>query len=95
MTAPGGDQLDRARQQLVLDRGGSPPRPPSIGRVYVSSIGSLHEDRPGVDALVDEVHRHPGHPHAVGDRLPDRVEPGERRQQRRVDVDDPVAEAAR
>jgi hypothetical protein len=45
------------------------------------------------DPLVDEVDGDPGGLHPGGERLPDRVETGEGRQQGGVDVDDPVAEA--
>ena len=55
----------------------------------------LEDDRPGVDPLVDEVHGHAGHLDPVVDRLLDRPEPGERRQQRGVDVDDASGKRAR
>src|SRR3712207_7229498 len=61
---------------------------------YTTLFRSLHDDRPGVDALVDEVHGHPHHPHAVLHGLLDRVQPRERREQRRVHIDEP-SEAAR
>ena len=53
----------------------------------------LREHRPGVDALVDEMHRGPGLGRAGGERVLDGVRPGEGGQQRRVDVDDPAREA--
>ena len=48
----------------------------------------LRDDRPAVEARVDEVHRDARELHAVRDRLRRRVDAGERRQQRRVRVDD-------
>ena len=56
---------------------------------------ALQDDRPGVDALVDEVDGDAEDLDAVVDRLLDRVETRERRQQRRMDVDHPVRKAAR
>ena len=88
-----GDQLDGAGEQPVLDR--MDPLEHLLHGASVCELDRLlHEDRAGVDALVDEVHRDPGDPHPVGERLPDRVEPRERRQEGGVDVDDPVSEAA-
>ena len=49
----------------------------------------LRDDRPAVEARVDEVNRHAGDLHAVRDRLRRRIDAGERGQQRRVRVDDP------
>ena len=47
----------------------------------------LRDDRPGVAALVDEVHGAAGDARAVVERLLLRVDAGKRGQQRRVDVD--------
>ena len=55
--------------------------------------GALQDDRPRVDALVDEVHRDAEDLHAVVERLLDGVQARERRQQRRMDVEDAVGEA--
>ena len=50
----------------------------------------LEDDRPLVELLGDEVGRTPVDPHPALVRLLVRGRPGEVRQQRRVDVDDPV-----
>src|SRR3954451_9266591 len=68
---PRGDQADRPRQQLVLDLVDS-----LLDRRYVTSIRKkverlLEDDRARVDALVDEVDRHPGDAHPVVERLLD------------------------
>ena len=55
---------------------------------------ALQDDRAGVDALVDEVHRDAEDLHPVRERLPDRVEAGEGGQQRRMHVDDARAGSA-
>ena len=49
--------------------------------------GALEDHGAGVDAGVDEVHRHAKHPHPVCERLLDRVQTGKRGQQRGMDVD--------
>ena len=54
---------------------------------------ALHDHRPGVDPLVDEVDADAGDLDARLERLADRVEAGEGGQQGGVDVDDAVAEA--
>src|SRR4051794_33888323 len=71
----GGDQPDCPRQKLVLD--GVNPR---LDRADVQSIridleGLLRDDRPRVDALVDEVDGHAHHAYPVVDRLLDRAQP--------------------
>ena len=53
----------------------------------------LGDDRPGVDAGVDHEQGGAGDLDAVGQRVPRPVHAGERRQQRRVGVDEPAAEA--
>src|SRR5436190_7980498 len=53
---------------------------------------SLQDDRPRVDAFVHEVNRDAGDLHAMLERLADCIETRERRQECRVDVDDPVPE---
>ena len=55
---------------------------------------ALEDDRAGVDPFVDEVDRHAEDLHAVLDRLLDRAHAREGGQQRRVDVEDPVAGSA-
>ena len=54
--------------------------------------GALEDHRSGVDAAVDEVHGDAEHLDPVVDGLLDRLQPRERRQQRRVHVDDRVRE---
>ena len=70
-------------------------RAASVSRCRPSSTGTvaLHDDRPAVELRGDEVHRHAADLDAVLDRLTLRVEAGERGQQRRVDVQDGVAES--
>src|SRR3954468_8140858 len=55
--APGGDELDRGREQAMLDLMHA-----RLDRRHVARIGEfeslLQDDRPAVDALVDEVHGH-------------------------------------
>src|SRR5579875_3586183 len=88
----GGDQPHRLDQQLVLER-------PQAGHHLRLAAGvgqlerPLQDHRSGVDALIDEVHGDPEHLHPVGERLLDRPQAGKRRQQRRVQVDHPPAEA--
>ena len=68
-----------------------PPRP----RCAVRQVDrALEDDRPGVDALVDEVDGDAEDLDAVGERLLDRADARERRQQRGMDVDDALGEAA-
>ena len=67
----------------------------SGSRVLGHRDRALEQDRPGVDALVDEVDRHADDLDAVVDRLLDRPDARERGQQRRVDVDDAVGEPGR
>src|SRR4051794_38888682 len=55
--------------------------------------GLLEDDRPAIDALVDEMHRNSGNFDPVFERLLDRVDALEGRQQRRMHVDDAVGEA--
>ena len=57
-----------------------------------TGTAACSDDRPGVELLGDEVHRAARHLHAVRQRLPLRVDARERRQQRRVDVEDRRAE---
>src|SRR3954453_552582 len=89
-----GDQADGTRQQPVLDLVNPFLDRGDVARIRKNVEGFLQDDRPGVDTLVDEVDRHPHHLHSVLDGLLDRADPGERRQQRRVDVYDRPAEAA-
>ena len=52
--------------------------------------GGLRDDRSAVELAGDEVHRHAGDLHAVRQRLLRRVHAWERRQQRRMDVENRV-----
>ena len=54
--------------------------------------GLLGDDRPAVEGRVDEVDGAAGDPHARGERVLDRVRARERRQERRMRVDDPAVE---
>src|SRR3954449_8401529 len=85
----GCDQAHGTRQQPVLDLVHSFLDRGDVARIRKNVEGFLQDDRAAVDALVDEVHGDPHHLHAVLDRLVDRAHPAERRQQRRVDIDDP------
>src|SRR3954469_9871483 len=90
----GGDQADGTRQQPVLDLMHSFLDRGDVARIRKNVEGLLYDDRPGVDALVDEVDSDADHLHAVVDGLLDRPEPGEGREQRRVDVHDAAGKAA-
>src|SRR5436190_178260 len=91
--APGRDQPDRPRQQAVLD-----PMHPILDFVDPRRVGKLdrllQDDRPAVDALVDEVDGHADQLDPVLERLLDGAHAGEGGQERRVDVDYPALEAA-
>ena len=81
-----------AGQQAVLDLLDACVQ--RLGRVVAADCDSLlREDRPAVDALVDEVHGRAGLGDAGGELLLDGVRAGELRQQRRVHVDDRAGEA--
>src|SRR2546428_12712186 len=54
----------------------------------------LQDDGPPVHGRIDEMDRAAGDLDAGGDRIALGVRPGERRQARRMDVDDPVRELA-
>src|SRR4051794_15903943 len=89
---PPGYETYSSWQQLVLylvDKllhNGDVPR---IGKVE----GLLKDDRPAVDAFVDEMDRNSGNFDPVFQRLLDHVDPLEGRQQGRMDVDDLVRKA--
>src|SRR4051794_11159674 len=89
----GRDQSDGTRQQPVLDLVHSFLDRGDVTRIRKNVEGFLQDDRPGVDALVDVVDGDPHDLDAVVESLLDRAYPPECRQQRRVDVDDPPAEA--
>ena len=87
----GQEQRDGPRQQPVLDG----PDPVVEARHVVAGQdgdGLLRDDRPAVERRVDEVDRAAGHGHAVRQRVGDRVRARERRQQRRMRVEDPPGE---
>ena len=50
----------------------------------------LQDDRPAIEPGGHEVHRRAAHAHAVRERLRLGIEAGKRRQQRRMDVQDPI-----
>ena len=69
------------------------PRAERVGRVVVKDRhGRLTDDRSAVELARDEVDRGAGHFRAVVQRLPLRVHAGERREERRMDVEDGVRE---
>ena len=81
---------DRRQQAMLLDLD-----TPLQTRLIVdigNGDGSLREDRAGVDAGVDEVDGAAGDAAAVLEGLTGAVQPGERRQDRRVHVDDAARE---
>src|SRR5690606_25830963 len=91
LDGPGSQRLDHRREDLVLSLLYA-----GVERLLVV-VGPHHDrhlgdDRPVVYLLVDEVHRHPGDPDPVLQRLGHRVGPRETRQERRMDVEDPVRE---
>src|SRR3954469_7163788 len=93
-----GDQPDRLGEQLVLDRLQRRVDGVRVGRVRQLDR-ALEDDRPAVDPLVDEVDRHAEDLDAIGERLADRADAGERGEQRGVDIDhalrEPPQEAGR
>ena len=54
----------------------------------------LQDNRPMVHLLIDEMDRHPGDLRSPGQRITNRVGAGKRRQQGRMDIENPAAEAA-
>src|SRR5919204_4822491 len=89
---PAREEPDRPREQLVLNRVDR-----LLDRLKVRRIrkleGLLQDDRPAVHALVHEVDRYARHTHPVFDRLLDRTDPAECREERWVHVDDAALEA--
>src|SRR4051794_7290758 len=81
----------RLGQQLVLDRAQRGMNRRRIARVRQLDR-ALEDDRPRVDALVDEVDGDPEDLHPVRKRLLNHVDARKRRQQCRVDVDHPIRE---
>src|SRR5919202_1731260 len=92
--APGGDQAHGTREQPMLDLVDPFPDRRDVTRIRDDVECFLEDDRPRIDALVDEVDGHPHHLDAVVECLLDRANAREGGQQRRVDVDDPPLEAA-
>ena len=86
------EQADRLGQQHVLGRVNR-----ILERVPVAvgwhRHGTLHDPWARVDTLVDEMDGHPGHLDPSLQRLADRIQARESRQQGGVDVHDPVAPA--
>src|SRR4051812_44051222 len=91
--APAREHAHGLRQEAVLDLVDPFLNGGDVGRIAMEGEGLLGDDRARVDALVDEVDRDPGDLNPVLQGLLHRPQPGERRQQRRVDVDHPASEA--
>jgi hypothetical protein len=89
---PPGDHADRFRVELVLEGVDRPLELAPLNPLRHRQL-ALQDRRAGVDPLVDDVDGDPGRLDPRLQRLADRVEPREGRQQGRVDVDHPVAEA--
>ena len=85
------ERCDDARQQLVLDgvNAAQQRRLVVVGQHRDRLLGN---DRAAVERLVDDVHRHPGHARAAGQRVGNRARARERRQQARMDVQDAAGE---
>src|SRR3954465_14209907 len=81
------------RQEPVLDLVDPFLDRRDVTRIRKNVEGFLEDDRARVDLFVDEVDRHAHDLHDVVERLLDRPDSGERRQQRRVHVHDPAGEA--
>ena len=85
------EQRDGIRQQPVLDG------LDALAQRRLVVVGQdrdrlLGHDRTAVERGVDQVDRHPGHAHAVRERIANGVGTRERRQQRRMRVQDPSRE---
>src|SRR4051812_15988520 len=89
----GREQPHGTRQQPVLDLVDPILDSGDVPRIRINRESLLHDDRAGVDALVDEMHRHPHLLDAVVECLLDRPQAREGREERRVHVDDPAREA--
>src|SRR4051812_44920096 len=85
----GREQPHHPRQQAVLDLVYLVLDSGDVPRIRINREGLLHDDRAGVDALVDEVHSHAHLLDSVVERLLDRAHAREGGEQRWVDVDDP------
>src|SRR5215212_1225489 len=81
-----GYQPHGTRQQPVLDLVHAFLDRGDVTRIRENVERLLYDDRSRVDPLVDEVDGDAHHLRAVVDGLLDRPDPGERREQRRVDV---------
>src|SRR3954454_24028717 len=89
----GREQPHGTRQQPVLDLVNSILDSGDVPRIRINRESLLHDDRAGVDALVDEMHRPPHLLDAVVECLLDRPHAREGREERRVHVDDAAREA--
>ena len=86
-----GEPLERADEQIVL--AGENARGERVVVVAgQDGHGRLRDDRAGVGARVDQVHGAAGDARSVRERLRLRVDPRERGQERRVDVEHAVRE---
>ena len=91
LTAPRAIRPTASGEQLVLHRVQAAQH--LTGILGLRQLDrALEDDRPGVDPAVDEVDRHPEHLDPVVERLLDGPQARKRRQQRRMDVDDPIRE---
>jgi hypothetical protein len=76
----GGECCHAAGQQTVLDRmQARTHRLDRVSGIHLQRL--LREDRTMVDELVDQMHRHPGHADAGGERVLDRTRAAEGREQ--------------
>ncbi len=87
----GQEQADGARQQPVLDRVDALEER-FFGVAGQDRDGLLGDDRAAVERVVDEVDRNARDLDSCGERVAHAVRTGERRQQRRVEVDHPARE---
>src|SRR4051794_7941869 len=85
-------QADGLGQQPVLQRAQEVVQSLAVDAVR-DVDRRLEQYRPAVDALVDEVDGDPRDLDAVGERVGDSIESGERREERRVDVHDAIRES--
>ena len=85
-----GEQPHRQRIEPVLGREDA-RRQARLVIVAVHRHDRLRDDRPGIDLVAHEMHGAAGKPDAGGERLPLRMKSGEGRQQRGMDIDEPIA----
>ena len=91
VTAPASEVRDRGGQQPVLDRV-EPLEERGLGVVLQHRDGLLGHDRAAVEGRVDEMDRDARDGDAGGEGVAHGVQPRERGEQARVDVEDPAGE---